>query len=495
MLSLPLGPIPLAALHYSSPLAYLLSPRCRLKHNPYHRDAYSLGRRLVRLVQTHLVEAAMNQAEYNLGQMLGRPTLTRLGKMLVSLLQIPLVRVRFNLADCSLGLRLVSQLQLSLGQQAIVLLEDSHLALSQTPASLSGSLSTALMIHLGGRSLAKQLMRSRAPIAIPLVTSNSRQRHLEHLVPLVDHRMVSLPNLALAKAFKLQQYSNALLLQVVLLLLCRLRCKVRPYIATLFFYNCSAHACITHTFCIGRKKDNHVCGEADLVTDTLGSLTACVWFTQKVHSQCPKAIFKMLQTVRCSSKTPRQVSSNLHHRGLWMTLSSGKSLKTHHHTNYVTDDVALNFNDYADVSLFPMLLNWVGKSFLLVASTASFLWGCMSSTQQMGVRFISHCEHVHYCMYNSTNLLSESTVPVSAKMTKSCRLCADCCGSSATDHSSCKRQVLVDCNHSVDFQATAGEHAELCWVDGQEVTLTYWQIMLICRVYLCRKHLRFCLLA
>jgi len=185
----------------NSLLVCLLSLRCYLLHSPVNQGEYNLGRRPASQLQNPLLEAAVSQAECSLGKTLVSQIKTRLDNQPVSQ------------ADCSLGLGLGSRLQPNL---APVNLQGSLLASSQSPASLSGSHSTALKTPLAGRSLVRHSnQRSRALVATPLATSNNCLQRLLPLVLLVDRR-VGRHSLHLGKAFRHQQCNKGLLLQEVL---------------------------------------------------------------------------------------------------------------------------------------------------------------------------------------------------------------------------------------------------------------------------------------
>jgi hypothetical protein len=188
----------------------LLSLKCHLLHSPVNQGEYSLGRRPVSQLQTPLVEAAASQAGGNLGQ------------TLVSQIKIHLGNLPVSQADCSLGLGLGSRLQPNL---APVNLQGSLLASSQSPASLSGSHSTALKTPLAGRRPVRHSkQQSKALAATPSVTSNNCLRRLLPLVLLVGR--VGRHSLDSGKAFRHQQCNKGLLSQEALQCLHRHQCQV-----------------------------------------------------------------------------------------------------------------------------------------------------------------------------------------------------------------------------------------------------------------------------
>ena len=192
----------------SSLLVPLLSLRLHLLDNLGSQAGYNLGRRPASQCQTP-----------SAGQFALR-AMCSLGTTLVSLIQTHLGSLSVSQASCSLERGLGSPLQPRL---ALVSPQDSLLACSQTPASLSGSPLTAVRTPLAGRSLVQHSSRrSRASVAARLAINNSCQ---PPLLLLENHRLCSLSR-CMGKVFRLQQCNRGLLLEEVLQLPCKHLCQV-----------------------------------------------------------------------------------------------------------------------------------------------------------------------------------------------------------------------------------------------------------------------------
>ena len=199
--------MPVGAPLASSLLVPLLTLRLHLLNNLGSQAGYNLGRRPASQHQTP------SARQFALSAMCS------LGTTLVSLIQTHLGSLSVSQAGCSLE-RGLGRLQPRL---ALVTLQDSLLACSQTPASLSGSRLIAARTLLAGRSLVKHSSQhSRAPVAARLAVNNSCQ---PPLLLLENHRLCSLSR-CMGKVFRLQQCNRGLLLEEVLQLPCKHLCQV-----------------------------------------------------------------------------------------------------------------------------------------------------------------------------------------------------------------------------------------------------------------------------